>query len=214
MFTTVFISFLLAAGKPVAYIDLSRPEPTSTAGASVAVKAGGPIGHGAAPTRPNPLSSLAIKLNRITSSSSDVPWREAVETEVINRGAHPISIPVGSDTKSLLAPTMNERRYVLFQVRIGDDVRDEVVGTAQAASAKGEQQSTITVRPGESIVFKIPFDERLAADRLRVRGEPSGRITLAISLWSMEIEGGTDFSERLTAPWASENGLVWAAPVH
>jgi len=99
-------------------------------------------------------------------------------------------------------------------VRIGDDVRDDVVGTAQAASAKGEQQSTITLRPGESIVFKIPFDKRLAAERLRVRGEPSGQITLAISLWSMEIEGGTDFSERLTEPWASENGLFWAAPVH
>ena len=88
-----------------------------------------------------------------------------------------------------------------------------MIGTAQAASAKERTQSAIMLQPGQFIVFKIPFDRRLAAQRFGARGKSSGRITLAATLYSMEVEGDNDFNDPLSEPVVSENGLPWSLPV-
>src|SRR5579862_879219 len=162
---------LANAGRQIAYVDLTRPpkEPPSTASASFAFRGGGLIGHGTVAPLYTALP-LSIKLIRFVPSTDRVSWKEAVEIIVTNTGAKAIYLPIGTEDVTLLVPTAKERRYFLLLVRLGDEASD-IVGTVMAASNSEHPDSSAILQPGDSVVFKIPFDTRTANARVATRGE-------------------------------------------
>jgi hypothetical protein len=203
------LMLLANAGRQIAYVDLSRSvkEPPGTAAASATFRAGGVIGHGTAVPAQVPLP-VSIRLIRIIPSTDNVSWKASVEVVITNTGAKPIYLPIGTGDVSLLIPTAKDRRYLSFLVPVGDEASD-IVGTARTASNREHPDSNVMLPPGDSVVFKIPFDKRIADARLVARGGADAKVIVQAVLYRKDLDGTVDFSEQLNETKSSDNALTW-----
>jgi hypothetical protein len=162
------------------------------------------LGHGG-PRRSPETPSIGLKLTRIIKSTESPSLKDVVEVVLTNTGQTPISIPIGTDTVPLLAPTETERRYLSFAVRAGPGIAD-TVATAMSAANSGHPESRAVLKPGDTAVFKLPISgyymvgsKTAAADKLT--------IGVSVTLNRKMIDGGIDYNEQIGDSINSDNVL-------
>jgi hypothetical protein len=206
---TFVASCLLAAvclpspSQQVAFVDLTIPPKTpETITSTVRASGGGLYDHGGpAPGTP----TISVKLLRVTTYKEGQAARDAVEVEVTNRGAKEISVPVGADPNSSLAPGQQDRQYLWISVQSGDDLL-ATVASARAATSRAHAES-IVLHNGESVVFRLPFDKSgWGVDRAKSAGE-SPELRASVTLWRVMVRDGEDWNVQVGDPIKSENAL-------
>ncbi len=210
-FLTLTILLFVGSGLEVVYIDLTQSpkEEPSTKGGTAA-------GRGAAiydnPTKttipPQATLPLALRVTQFVSSGDLARWKNAVEVTLTNTGTKPLSVPSGIDTKSLLATPGTNRRYLLFQVKLGEN-STTLVGSGQIASSAEHPESSVALNPADYITVKIPLSNVLLANRLALQQEGNARVTATVTLFRVERDKGTDFHEQLSKTITSSNALKW-----
>lgn len=200
---------LLLAGLPciaqqVAFVDLTiGPKTPETATGTVNASGGGLYDHrGPAPGTP----TISVKLVRVTAYTEGKAAREAVEVEVTNRGDKEISVPVGTDPNSSLAPGQQDRQFLRLSVQSGSDSQ-AIVASARAATNRSHPESVV-LHTGESVVFRLPFDQSgWGVARAKSAGS-NPELRASVTLWRLVVRDGEDWNVQVGDAIKSENA-VW-----
>ena len=204
----VLLAFVLvscaAEAKTVAFVDLSAPHKAATPESSRPARGGN---HGGAcydcPNRDafKPKFPLTAKLLWVVES--------AVEVLITNTSEDPILVPIGLDTTCLLNSPAPDRRSILFTICAGPCELNNDVGNSQAATNGDYPATSVDLRPGESIVFKLPFDRLRAASILKERGETECELSVLLGFFVVEIDKDGEFDNGLPITVEVENSLKW-----
>ena len=206
------VVFWVAEAQTVAFVDLSAPHRAAT---PESFRPGrGSFGGGGCYDCPNqdafkPKFPLTAKLLWAVESSDPAPGQGAVEVLITNAGTEPIQVPIGGDATSLLRSPAPDRRSVSFTICAGPGVSNNDVGNSQAATNGDYPATSVDLRPGESIVFKLPFDRLLAAYKIKERGETEAELSVLVGFFVVEIDKDGEFNNGLPIRVKVENSLKW-----
>jgi hypothetical protein len=207
---TLFV-FAMSA-QTVAFVDLSVPR-KDDATARIHRARGGNHG-GACYDCPNqdafePSFPLTAKLMWAVESTDPGPGNGAVEVLITNMSQEPIPIPIGVDTGSLLKAPAPGRQSIVFTVCISPCALIDFVGNSEAATSLDHPSTLLELQPGQSIVFKLPFDRRVAANKIKQRGELEGELSVLVGLFTVETDKDGEYSNGLPISVKVENSLKW-----
>ena len=210
---TFVASFLVAAvclpapGQQVAFVDLTAPPKTPERSTGTSRFAGGRIYDHPGPAPGTP--TMSVKLVRVTTYTEGKATRDAVEVEVTNRGVKEMSVPVGKDYVSSLAAGEQDRQYLSFTVRAGNDPQ-ATVASARAATNRAHPE-VVVLHLGESVVFRLPFaSSGSGVDRAKSINANLTKVELAasVSVWVVAPDG-EDSNVQVGDAIQSENTLLW-----
>jgi hypothetical protein len=204
--------FCMAEAQTVAFVDLSAPHKAATP-ESFRPARGGNHG-GACYDCPNqdafqPKFPLTAKLLWVVESSDPAPGKGAVEVLITNTSEDPIQVPIGVDTSPLLRSPAPDRRSVSFTICAGPCASNNTAGGSETAANSDYPATSVNLRPGESIVFKLPFDRFLAASILKERGESECELSVLVGFFVVEIDKDGEFDNGLPITVKVENSLKW-----
>ena len=204
--------FCAAEAQTIAFVDLSARHKAS-APESFRPARGGNQG-GACYDCPNqdafqPKWPLSAQLLWVVESSDPVPGKGAVEVLVTNTSEDPIQVPIGVDTSSLLKSPAPDRRSVSFTICAGLCALNNTVGGSETAANSDYPATSVDLRPGESIVFKLPFDRLLAAYKIKERGETECELSVLVGFFVVEIDKDGEFDNGMPITVKVENSLKW-----
>ncbi len=157
-----------------------------------------------------PFPVSVVILRQVPSTGGRSGW-SAVEVLLSNAGKNAVEVPIGTDPALVEAPAPG-RRVIGFGVSIGPDERRNYQDVAMAASNEQRPESYRVLRPGESMVFKIPVDTRKAAAWLAAHKLARG--TIAVSAWLQVIrtDAEGEYLDSVGQDVDSGNLLPWVAP--
>jgi hypothetical protein len=201
--------FFLAAGKEVAFVDLTVPAKTPAPPISVIHTKGGGVLN--ATHRDPRTPTLSVRINGIWSYTDRATgaFKEEVEVVVTNTGKSVLSIPIGDDPNGLLyAPgPARDRRSLSFTVRAGEGALDSIAYSESAANSE-DPASSARLAPGDTVVFRLPFNLFRAETKRRERNGPL-EISVEVQLIQVAAEEGEVWNEDIGERVRSENTVLW-----
>jgi len=201
--------FLLFALLPLAYashvtvVDLSGVRAGSPQGQTNCV-----MGSGYVLTNPDwkpPKEPIRLVLTRIIAKKDGPVLHYSVEAVITNTGDAPLSIPIGMDAASLLAPSERDRQGLMFIPAVGQDRKKLYEPMAVSASNAGHPETVLVMEPGDAAVFLLPIGNWPPGK------EPKEDVSLSLQRERKVIEKGTDCVAVADAPIQSENALALPA---
>lgn len=216
MFRTVALTltFLVANAQTIAFIDLSTP-PKSPPPKSLAQGRGHNQGSACFdcpnPGIHGPEPAFSARLMWTLESTDPAPGKGAVELLMTNRGKEPVSIPIGVD-KALLKAPATMRKGVSFAVCVKPCGLNDTIGVAESATNLDHPETALNLLPGESVVFKLPFDRHLASFKMEEHSAGSGEaceLSVSGGFFTMETDKDGDYSSGLQILTKVENTLKW-----
>jgi hypothetical protein len=199
----------------IAFVDLSKPLNVATPqhyGPARGRNHGGGCYDCPHPGANVGVTTLAAKLMWAVESTDPAPARAAVEILITNTSKEPILIPVGIDATSLLKPPARGRQGISFGVCVSPCATNDSVGFSEAATNADHPETSMELRPGESIGFKLPFNRRRAADKIEAQGTTEGELSATVGLFTMETDQDGELSSGLPVSVKVENSLKWTSP--
>jgi hypothetical protein len=206
----IFLAFFsLAAGRQVAFVDLSQPPRTPDTSHEVHTRGGavydGGVTHPLAGT-----PSVSVKLNQIIETKEESFVKDVVEAVLTNTGTTAISIPIGDDPVPLLASTEQNRLYFEFAVKLLNTKR--IIDVAVSASNSGHPESSAVLQPGDTALFWLPAGTWSRQTKPPVKSDPNPDLTVVLSLHKKVIDGGIDYNQMVGEEVPAENSLPLPHP--
>jgi hypothetical protein len=206
------LAFFLASGREVAFVDLTGPAktPDLRTSAKTTVRGGGVLTEHSR-TIPNTLPiTVEIKgvypyVDRVTGAP-----KEAIEVELTNTGKSDISIPIGDDPVPLLSPgeAAHDRRYLRFRVNAGVGVEGGI-DFADSASNTAHPESIAKLAPGDTVVFRLPFNTQTADNKRKDRNGAPLAISVRVTQYRRIVEDGEDVEEQFGASIPADKPILW-----
>jgi hypothetical protein len=190
----------LAYAGQVASVDLSKEKVPSSLPEVVSVRGGGILGRGQA-HKPPEAPPIRLVLTRMIARSTGILTRYSVEVVMTNTGNVPMSIPIGTDTDSLLAPTQHDRSALEFTSALATSGKLLMQSGVASASSSEHPESSAALRPGDSVVFLLPVG------MWRPDKAPTEEISVSVQRQRKVVEGGTDWTDSIGPKIRSENSL-------
>jgi hypothetical protein len=203
-------ALFLASGREVAYVDLTGPAKTAEPQSStIHVRAGGGPSTTQPDSRTLPISVTIRGIYPYTDRVSGAP-RETVEVVLTNTGKSEVTLPIGDDPVALLSPeeVAPDRRYLMFAVVSGDGAHDSIA-VAESAANGWHPESIAKLAPGDTVVFRLPFNTSAADAMRKERNNAPLNIAVRVSRYRRVAENGVDFEEYVGTPMRSENAVLW-----
>ncbi|HVN03487.1 MAG TPA: hypothetical protein VMT86_03655 [Bryobacteraceae bacterium] len=202
-------AFLMLALSPLAYgsqvtvVDLSGVRAGSPQGQTNCYMVSG--GGVARPDWKPPREPIRLVLTRIITETDGPVVRYSVEAVMTNTGDAPLSIPVGTDAESLLAPGERDRQGLMFIPAVGQDRKQLCESEAVAASNAGHPETLLVLEPGDAALFLLPVGSWPPGK------EPKEEVSVSFQRERKVIEKGTDCVAVRDEPMHSENSLALPA---
>jgi len=149
--------------------------------------------------------AIRLVLRKIVPVIDRAVVRYTAEVVLTYTGDAPISIPVGTDTDTLLAPAQHDRNALVFTTEFSDNP-GQVISAAESASSSDHPESQVTVWPGDSVLFLVPLGSRARDD------VPTGQVRVSMHRERKVVDGGTDWTESVGHVIQSENTLPLPPP--
>ena len=203
------LAFFLAAGREVAFVDLTGPAKTPgrrTSGSST-VRGGGVLSEHPG-VNPNTLP-VSVEIRGIYPYADRVTGapKEALEVVLTNTGKSEISIPIGDDPVPLLSAeeATHDRRYLSFEVNAGVGVED----WADSAANSAHPESIAKLAPGDTAVFRLPFNAETANNKRKNRNGAVLEVSVSVTQYRRIVENGEDIEEQFGAQIRAVKPLPW-----
>jgi len=194
----LFTLLPLAYGGQVASVDLSKEKVPPHLSGTRSVRGGGLLGGARGAPAPPP---IRLVLTRIIPRSTGVSTHYAVEVVMTNTGDAPVSIPVGTDTDSLLDARHQGRSTLVFSSALASSGKRLVQSGATSASNSDRPESSALLQPGDSVVFLLPVGI-WPPDKA-----PTEEISVCVHQERKVVDGGTDWTEMAGPEIRSVNSL-------
>jgi hypothetical protein len=89
---------------------------------------------------------------------------------------------------------------------------DDIIGNVEAGSNGDRAESIVSLRPGASMTFKLPFDKRAAARKVSASGRTFAELSVFAGLFDLQIDKEGEFFQGEGPPINSMNSLKWSYP--